>query len=132
MSNALVHPLRQLHHGLALRAVNLTQGTDLVESVELAFNPWRRLRGLMGRDSLKTGEGLLLRPCRSVHTLFMRFDIDLFFLAEDGRVVGLEHHLRPFRFSAHHGGALATLEVSAGQAVHSRSSVGDRVAFIER
>lgn len=132
MSNPPARPLRQLHRGLVLRAVNLTRDTELARSLELAFDPWRRLRGLLGRESLVPGEGLLLRPCRSVHTIFMRFAIDVLFLDEHGVLVGLEHDLRPNRFSGYHGGALATLELSAGAAVLGQCAVGDRVAFVER
>src|SRR5437667_363339 len=38
------------------------------------------MRGLLGRDRLEPGEGLLLRPASAVHTFFMRFPIDAVFL----------------------------------------------------
>ena len=39
-----------------------------------------RLRGLLGRDGLPAGTGLWIRPCNAVHTLGMRFAIDIVFL----------------------------------------------------
>ena len=58
-----------------------------------------RLLGLAGLDlaDLPLGHALLLRPCRSVHTFGMRFDLDLLFLAADGRVALLESGVPPAR-----------------------------------
>ncbi|MEI7880862.1 MAG: DUF192 domain-containing protein, partial [bacterium] len=41
---------------------------------------WKRSIGLMGKPGLKAGQGLLLSPCGSIHTCFMRFPIDIIFL----------------------------------------------------
>ena len=43
------------------------------------------MRGLLGRDGLEQGEGLLLRPASSIHTFFMRFPIDAVFLDREPR-----------------------------------------------
>jgi uncharacterized membrane protein (UPF0127 family) len=34
---------------------------------------------------------MVLAPCNSIHTFFMRFPIDVVFAARDGRVVKLRH-----------------------------------------
>jgi uncharacterized membrane protein (UPF0127 family) len=53
--------------------------------MELATTRSARRRGLLGRDSI---DGVLvLRPCRQVHTIGMRFPIDVAFCARDGRVL---------------------------------------------
>ena len=73
------------------------------------------MRGLLGRSSLPSGEGLLLKPAGSVHTFFMRFPIDVVFLDRDRKVVGVRHGLRPWRVAgARH--AVAALELPAGAA----------------
>jgi hypothetical protein len=43
--------------------------------VAVADRWWPRFRGLLGRDRLPEGEGLLLTPCRSIHMLGMRFPL---------------------------------------------------------
>ncbi len=56
-----------------------------------------RLRGLMGKTREQAGAGLLLRPCRSIHTAFMRFPIDVVFLGRDGDVLKLAVCVHPWR-----------------------------------
>src|SRR5687767_14242149 len=46
-----------------------------------------RLLGLSLLDREEAGAGLLIPGCRSIHTIGMRFDLDLAFLGEDGSVV---------------------------------------------
>jgi len=73
------------------------------------------MRGLLGRDSLAEGEGLLLKPCGSVHTLFMRFPIDVVFLDRELSVVAVRPKVRHWR-TAGARGAKVTLELAAGEA----------------
>lgn len=76
---------------------------------------WGRLRGLMLSPPLPPGEGLLLEPCTSVHMLFMRYPIDVVFLAADLRVVACYHSLRPWTgLSGWHRDAEKALELPAG------------------
>ena len=56
-----------------------------------------KLRGLMGRRGLPAGHALHLRRCRSVHTCFMRFRIDLVWLDGDGRPIRLDRDVAPWR-----------------------------------
>ena len=74
-----------------------------------------RARGLLGSDRLQADEALWIRPCSSVHTIGMRYPIDVLFLDRQQRVVGLNEHLRPLRFAAN-GRAHSTLELLAGTA----------------
>jgi uncharacterized membrane protein (UPF0127 family) len=82
--------------------------------------------GLLGRRKLPSGEGLLLRPASSVHTLFMRFSIDVVFLDRDGEVVKIAASVRPWR-TAGARGAKAVLELPAGEAERRELRVGDRL-----
>ena len=85
----------------------------------------RNARGLLGRDGLEPGEGLLLSdPTGMIHMLFMRFAIDAVFLTEDLRVVRVAEHLRPWRI-ARARGARRILEIGAGEAGRLGIEVGD-------
>ena len=85
-----------------------------------------RMRGLLGRRRLESGEGLLLKPAPSVHTFFMRFPIDAVFLDRDGSVLKVRSNLRPWRVAGARG-AHATLELPAGEAERTGIGRGDRL-----
>ena len=63
--------------------------------IELAANPWRRMRGLLGRKGLPAGHALLIRPCNAIHTLGMRFAIDVRFYDRQGHRVKEVLNVRP-------------------------------------
>jgi uncharacterized membrane protein (UPF0127 family) len=73
------------------------------------------MRGLLGRPPLHPGEGLLIKPCNSVHTLFMRYPVDVVYLDRDYSVIKVVSALFPYRMSIAFGAA-AVLELKAGQA----------------
>jgi uncharacterized membrane protein (UPF0127 family) len=85
------------------------------------------MRGLLGRRTLDSDEGILLRPAGSVHTFFMRFAIDVLFLDRDLVVVGIEPELRPWR-TAGRRGAKSVVELAAGECARRGVVVGDRLA----
>jgi len=107
-------------------AVRVENGRVVCGRCVLADTALARMRGLLGRRALPTGEGILLRPAGSVHTAFMRFAIDAVFLDRDGTVVKIAHHLRPWKTA---GGrkAKAVLELPAGEAERRGLAVGERL-----
>lgn len=94
----------------------------------VAATRWQRLVGLLGRRHLPPGQGLLLVPCRAVHTIGMRFPIDVIFLAREGRVVGIAT-LPPGRLAWGGFHAWAALEVPAGEAQAAGLRVGERLVL---
>lgn len=74
-----------------------------------------RLGGLLARKPLRDAEALYLAPCSSVHTMFMRYPIDVAFLDAKGRVLKVVPGLQPWRIAGCFGAA-AALELRAGQA----------------
>jgi uncharacterized membrane protein (UPF0127 family) len=113
------------------RFVNQTRETVLAEDVRVAESMWDRFWGLMGRKGLPQQSGLLIRPCSSVHTAFMRFPIDVIFLDRSLKVVKVAPAMRPFRV-AMAGGAQCVLELNAGVAELARVQAGDQLALLER
>jgi uncharacterized membrane protein (UPF0127 family) len=80
-----------------------------------ASTPLARLRGLMALDSLPPGAGLHLTRCRSVHTLGMRFALDLIWLDAGGALVHVDEDVAPRRHRATRH-ARSVVEVGAGRA----------------
>ena len=79
------------------------EGTVVCEHCLLAETMFARLRGLLGRSGLSSGEGMLLRPAASIHTAFMRFPIDAVFLDRESRVLKVAAELAPWRAAACRG-----------------------------
>jgi uncharacterized membrane protein (UPF0127 family) len=88
------------------------------------------MRGLLGRKGLSDNEGLLIRRTRSVHTHFMRFPIDVLFLAADGTVVRAQEQLAPWRIASSRK-ARDVLELSAGTCRRTGAREGDRLLVEE-
>ncbi len=111
-----------------MKVVNLTRGTTLVDKGEEATGAVARGIGLLGRSALPPGGGLLLRPCQSIHTFFMRFPIDVVFVNGDGRVIRLAEHLRPNRIGPVVRQARYVVEMPAGTISATSTEIGDRLA----
>ncbi len=92
-------------------------GEILVRDLRVAKTFWQRLVGLQFARPLEPGSGLLLRNCRSIHTLWMRFAIDVIFLNEELEIVEVRRDVAPWRFVVPRAKRVAhTIEVPAGSA----------------
>lgn len=111
--------------------LNLTRESVVCERAAIADRALTRMQGLLGRHSLPSGEGLLLRPAPSIHTAFMRFPIDVVFLDADLRVVKLVQRLAPWR-TASARRAKAVLELPAGETARRELGLSDRLAVVEQ
>jgi uncharacterized membrane protein (UPF0127 family) len=72
-----------------------------------------RMQGLLFRDPLKEDEGLLIKPCSSIHTIGMQYDIDVVFLRKDLTIKKIYRHVKPWRYAMSFG-ANMVLELIAG------------------
>ena len=90
-----------------------TSGKKLLREVWKASTGWERMRGLIGRPRLTADQGFLIEPCRMVHTIGMRYPIDLAFLDAAGRVRKVVSALPPGRISGSLA-ATATMEFAPG------------------
>jgi uncharacterized protein len=108
---------------------NATRNTLLAEKVRQATTFIRRLKGLLGTPCLPIGEVLLIAPCNSVHTLGMRYSIDVLFMADDGTVLKIAANLPPGRVAAARSSSYV-LELPAGLAAQTGTVVGDRLNYL--
>jgi uncharacterized protein len=105
-------------------SVRTAEGKVLCERCEIPDSSFGRARGLLGRDGLEPGEGMLIDRAGTVHMFFMRFPIDVVFLDRDRKVVGVRHRLRPWRVAGARR-AVAALELPAGAAAEAGIEVGE-------
>jgi uncharacterized membrane protein (UPF0127 family) len=109
-----------------LRVRNLTRGTILADSADVADTSRKRRTGLLKHSLLEPGQGLWIVPCEAVHSFGMKFTIDVLFLNRQRKVLKIRHNMgrRGIAFSllAH-----SVLELPAGSAAAAKTEVGDRL-----
>ena len=105
----------------------VTEGRVLA-SCESATQRRTKGRGLLGRDSIEGA--LVLTDCRWVHTLGMRFALDVAYLDEKGIVVKTVH-MRQHRVGAPVWRARAVIEAQEGAFGRWGLRVGDVVEVRE-
>lgn len=103
---------------------NVNRGTVVAAHLLTAFESRTRNKGLLGRDSLPEDTALIIAPSNAVHTFFMRFSLDLAFVAKDGRVVKVRRAVPPWRVAAALR-AFAVVELAAGVLNRSGTERGD-------
>jgi uncharacterized membrane protein (UPF0127 family) len=113
-------------------ARNATRGTVLADRVTVAASLLTRARGLLGTPALPPRHGLLLRPCRQVHSFFMRYPLDLVFVDVHGRVVLTRPAFPKNRISPLVRRAAAVLELAAGALAETPTEAGDLVQIEPR
>lgn len=103
---------------------NRRSGLSVATRLVAAFDSTTRRQGLLGRSGLGEDEGLVLAPCSSIHTAFMRFPIDLLFLDRAGRVLKVATGVPPWRIRLHWR-AFAVVELGAGSLARTGTMAGD-------
>lgn len=107
-----------------MRAGTFHRGEQQVLACVWHADRWHlRLRGLLFRAQLQPGQGLLITPCASVHTMGMGYPLDLLFLDRHGRALGWHEAVAPWR-SASCKGARSTLEMPIGSLARIVPEVG--------
>ncbi len=115
---------------MRLTARNATRERVLGDAVRVADSFLARARGLLGTAVLSPGAGLYITPCRSIHSIGMRYEFDALFLGRGGAVVGLYRRFPRNRVSAIFGRAEAVLELPAGTIEDTGTEVGHVVEFL--
>ena len=115
----------------APRMALVNQRTDeaLADRIELAVTRNDRRKGLLGRDVFETSSALIIAPCFSIHTMFMRFDFDAVFVDDDGRAVKVVQGMGPWRIAVQPF-AHAVVELPAGSLRERPVDVGDRLYLV--
>lgn len=99
---------------LTSRLVDASDGRVILEQLEIAETFWRRFVGLQFRRELPQHQALLLSPCSSIHTCFMRFPIDVLMLNAENRLLGLRKNVRPWRAVLCVRGTTQIIETAVG------------------
>jgi uncharacterized membrane protein (UPF0127 family) len=121
-----------------VKALNSRNGETLADDVELAVRVMERMKGLLGRKQFSSGKSLWIKPCKSIHTIGMRFihtigmrfPIDVLFLDKKNIIVKIKKNFLPNRISGLFLNAVSVLELPSGILTATDTRAGDRIKFV--
>lgn len=87
---------------------------EVATKVDVANSSIKRMIGLMFSKDLGERDGLLITPCNSIHTFFMRYNLDIVFLSRHNKVVKVIRNMKPWRMTWIYFKATKVLEMMGG------------------
>jgi uncharacterized membrane protein (UPF0127 family) len=112
-----------------VKLMNARTDKAVASTVEVAETRSTRRKGLLGRDQLAPGAALVLTPCNAIHTVGMRFPIDVAFVDGHGVVRKIVQNLPPWRMALSPL-SRTTIELAAGELRPETLRVGDRICLV--
>jgi uncharacterized membrane protein (UPF0127 family) len=115
--------------------VKLYKTTDsnaelLLDQLQLADGFYSRAKGLLGRKSLAANQALWIKPCRDIHTFFMKFSIDCVFLDRKMQIVKIAPEVSPFRLVGPYWKSESVMEFQSGFVETKKLKVGDHLYVV--
>lgn len=113
-----------------VRLYNVTRSKVLCENCRIADNIFTRVRGLLGRSTLDSGEGLLIVPCPSIHMFGMKMSLDVVFLTKENIVTDFVENIAPGQYYVaqnQFGKAHSALEIAPGIIAATSTRRGDEI-----
>jgi uncharacterized membrane protein (UPF0127 family) len=110
-----------------VQVVNISKNEVVAQEAQLAVTMNQRMKGLLGREGLKANEALILEPCSSIHTFFMRFPIDVLFLDKNMQVIRVIQNMVPNRLSPIVWVSRMAIELPAGKVSQTNTQIGDKI-----
>ena len=102
----------------------------IVENLRVANKPWSRICGLLFKPALTSNQGLALIPCNSIHSLGMRYAIDVIYLDKKNRVVKCSSDFKPNSLGPVVFKSRAVIEMPAGKLRGLDIQIGDQLNFV--
>ena len=107
-------------YGIKRKIPYWVSGSGLRKRVSVAWS------GLLRDKCLEPGAGLLIFPSQAIHTVAMRFPIDVIFVDRQWRVVHVRPEMVPFRMTVLLG-ARCVIELPVGTIAKTSTAVGDQL-----
>lgn len=109
---------------------NTTTGDVIADNAGQADTTLARMKGLLGRSGMEPGEALVITPCVSIHTIGMRFPIDVVFFDASYKAVKALKHIKPNRLTTLYMSAKGVIELPAGTLDRSPVNEGDEIEIV--
>lgn len=84
-----------------------------------------RFKGLMFVQSIPDNYGLLIKPCKQIHMLNMKFPLDVIYLSADNKVVHIDENIRPGQIGKTIKEAQCVIEVNSGTCARCGINIDD-------
>ena len=104
--------------------------TVIAEAV-LADTFFNRLIGLLPVKALDENKGIILKPCRQIHTFHMKYEIDAVFLSPRNEIIHIVKNIKPNKVTDYIRNAKSVVELYAGTAEKHGLAVGDTLRLEE-
>jgi len=111
--------------------VNKCNGSIIVKNGRIADKFLARLRGLLGKEEFFAGEGLILAPCSMIHSIGMRIEIDVLFVATTGEIIHIIEKMQPNKVSPYIRNSCYVVEMPAGQVKRTCTTRGHMISIIQ-
>ena len=112
-----------------MKIINKSKNIVLAEDASNADNPFKRMKGLLGKKEFMLGKALILKPCNSIHTFFMRFPIDVLFINKENKVIAFLPSFKPFRLTRIYPASSSVIEFPSGTLKPNLVERGDIIAL---
>lgn len=109
-----------------MKIYNTSQNNLIADDAKMAKSFIARSIGLLSRESFSEGEALVIKPCCSIHTFFMRFSIDVIFVNKKNEVIAIYQNVKPNRILPIHFNSNYVIELKAG-ITSGKVNIGDVV-----
>ena len=114
-----------------LQIIKVDTGEEIARRCCLADRFFARLKGLLGKEFMPEGDGLLIVPCSSVHTIGMKISIDIVFLSSDLQVLHIIEDTRPGKVCPLVRGSSLVLELPDGRIKRCGLKSGDFLTAVD-
>ncbi|MDD3436711.1 MAG: DUF192 domain-containing protein [Candidatus Gastranaerophilales bacterium] len=112
-----------------MKIYNSTQNTLIAKDAKTAENFFTRTLGLIFKKIILPEEGLIIKPCCSVHTFFMQFAIDVIFVDKNNEIIAIYENVLPNRVLPIHFNSFYVIELLAGQISEKNIHAGDIIEY---
>jgi uncharacterized membrane protein (UPF0127 family) len=104
-------------------------GEVICNNAVVADSFLERGKGLMFSHEIpEGGDGMLIEPCNSIHTCFMKYDLHIVFLNSKNKVVKIIKDMKPWKFTFFYFSARKVLELKTSSRLNL--SEGDELEVI--
>lgn len=96
-----------------------------IGNVKVADNVATRIKGLLGRKPLSSFQGLLIKPCKQVHTIGMSYPLSIWYIDKQLKIIKIVDSLEPYRISPYVKDSHLIIEFPSKWAEITGSEEGD-------